>query len=236
MSSSAKPPASGAPFNAVEEVIFRRRSVRVYRKRQVPAYLVRRVIEAGRFAPSAGNAMPWKFIVVRDAAMIEEMTSDCIEVCKKLSKLDYTREGRRGRGRITRMLQRMMPNDLHPVPLRAMWEIAEGRFGVWHGAPTVIIILVDTRAPGKCLIDVGITGQNMVLAAHSLGLGTCWVGFVELLNRKPRWKERLGIRKPYIIGNSLALGFPRGSPDGYVPRETHAIDWYAGDGSFRQEY
>jgi ferredoxin len=48
-----------------ERVIYRRRSHRLYKKKQVDPGLVERIIEAGRFAPSAGNNQPWKFIVIR---------------------------------------------------------------------------------------------------------------------------------------------------------------------------
>ena len=76
-------PEPGAPFNPVEEIIFNRRSVRYYQKEQVPEYLVRRVLEAGRFAPSAGNAQPWKFVVVQDSVMIEEMTREIVTACRR---------------------------------------------------------------------------------------------------------------------------------------------------------
>ena len=66
-------PESGAPFNEVEEVIYRRRSVRVYKKKQVPEYLIQRLLETARFAPSAGNGQTWKFIVIQDPEMIKEM-------------------------------------------------------------------------------------------------------------------------------------------------------------------
>ena len=55
-----------------ERVIFKRRSVRLFKKKQVPRELVERIIEAGRFAPSAGNNQPWKFTVIQDAALLED--------------------------------------------------------------------------------------------------------------------------------------------------------------------
>jgi len=60
-------PEPGDRFNDVEETIYRRRSVRFYEKQQVPVYLIRRILEAGRFAPSAGNAQTWKFVVVHQS-------------------------------------------------------------------------------------------------------------------------------------------------------------------------
>lgn len=230
-------PEPGAPFNLVERVIFERRSVRIYQKKQVPEYLVRRILEAGRFAPSAGNAQPWKFVVIRNQQMLDEMTADVVKVCQRVQKFaDYTEPGKERRKWRANAIQRLLPNMFHPIPFGAMKLMAEGKLGVWHGAPTVIALLVDVRAPGKPLVDAGIAGQNMILSAHSLGLGTCWVSFIVPLANMPRWRKKLGIRYPYKLVTSIAIGYPRGNPDGAVKRETRAIPWYGEDGSFRVIY
>ena len=68
----------GAEWNAVERVILQRRSIRKYKKAQVPAHLIRRMLEMGRYAPSQGNCQPWKFVVVRDAE-IRQALADAAE-------------------------------------------------------------------------------------------------------------------------------------------------------------
>lgn len=226
-----QPPESGAPFNAVEDIIYRRRSVRKYKKKQVPNYLVRRILEAGRFAPSAGNGQTWKFIVVRDWSLIEEMTADVVEGCQKAMKIfDYLEPGKEKRYGRVKLMQRLMTNSFHPIPYVSMKLIAEGKLGLWHGAPSVILLLMDKRTPGEPLLDVGIAGQNMVLTAHSLGLGTCWVSFIAFISNTRKWKKRFNITYPYKWVTSIGVGYPVGNPDGYVPRETQAIDWYENDG------
>jgi nitroreductase len=226
-----EPPQSGDGFNEVEDVIYRRRSVRAYKKAQIPEYLIRRILETGRFAPSAGNGQSWKFMVIRDGEMIEEMTRDVVRKCRRIARLfDYTEPGRERRMWRAKAAQRLMPRALHPVPFGAIKLIAEGRLGVWHGAPTVILLLADRRTPGDERLDLGIAGQNMVLTAHSYGLGTCWVSFATLLAGSKNWKKRLGVEYPYRLYTSIAVGWPKGTPDGYVTRETQAIDWYDEDG------
>jgi nitroreductase len=49
----------------VLEAIKGRRSIRAFRNKDVPAVIVEELIDAARWAPSAGNIQPWKFIVVR---------------------------------------------------------------------------------------------------------------------------------------------------------------------------
>ena len=232
-----QPPESGAEFNEVEDLIYRRRSVRFYKKKQVPEYLIRRILETGRFAPSSGNAQPWKFIVVRNQKMIEEMTEDVIKVCRLTMKFtDYLDSGNKLKEWTAKLLQRLLNNMFHPIPFTAMKLIAERKLSVWHGAQTVILLLADSRCPGDPAVDVGIAGQNMVLTAHSFGLGTCWVSFCTPLSLFRKWRKILGIRYPYKLVTSIAIGYPRGNPEGYVPRETKAIDWFAEDGNFKVLY
>jgi nitroreductase len=215
-------------FTETEKVILSRRSVRLYKKEQVPEFMVKRILEAGRFAPSAGNFQPWKFIVLRDVEVIKGITETVVSSCKVVrAMIDYRRVGYGWMRPLVKFITRLRYNDLHPMPFTAIPLVADGKLGLWHGAPTVIIILKDIRGAGNPDLDCGIAGQNMVLAAHSMGLGTCWVGFAKLaLDMNPIWKRRLGISYPYKFANSMAIGWPQGNPDGMVTRQTHAVDWF----------
>ena len=233
-----KTPVSGAPFNEVESVILQRRSVRNYRSTQVPEYLVQRVLECGRYAPSAGNNQSWTFVVIRDPALIEEMTAYTRVWANRLTKvMDPTFPGAvipRAMASVNNfVMTRLATSLVHPTGLAGLAQLASGDLGLWHGAPTVILLLVDKRGTGKPYIDLGIAGQNMVLAAHSMGLGTCWVSFAMFLEKSRRFKKLLGINYPMSLATSLCLGFPLGQPDGFVPRETHETAWFEADGTKR---
>ncbi|MBI4284888.1 MAG: nitroreductase family protein [Chloroflexi bacterium] len=56
----------------VLEAIRTRRSIRRYKKEPVPPELVAQILEAGRWAPSADNSQPWRFIVLEDALIREK--------------------------------------------------------------------------------------------------------------------------------------------------------------------
>lgn len=215
-------------FTPVEQVILSRRSVRLYRKQQVPEFMIKRILEAGRFAPSAGNAQPWKFVVIRDPEIIKRMTETVIRLLKIFRLvLDYRRPGFFWLRPLTEIFIRLNRFELHPVPFGAVDLIARGKLGLWHGAPTVILIFKDVRGVGNPDIDCGIAGQNMILSAHSMGLGTCWVSFAKTAFKYTgKWKKKFGIKYPYKFVSSLAIGWPAGEPDGMVSRDTHAVDWY----------
>ena len=67
--------ADGNPdeFNPIERAVLERRSVRNFKDKPVPEPLIRRVLEAGRCAPSTGNCQPWKFIVITNRELIRKM-------------------------------------------------------------------------------------------------------------------------------------------------------------------
>ncbi len=210
----------GAAWNTIEEAFLKRRSVRKYKKKQVPEHYIRRILEVARYAPSQGNCQPWKFVVVRDKAMIDEMESFVLELMKMMSSAPPT-EG---------------APETHPVPRRLISEAPPDKgIGVFHGAPTVIFPAMDTRGIGHPEVDLGIVGTNIVMAAYSLGLGTCWVGFAELLNAGD-WSKRLDIEEPYRLIEAIAIGYPMGDPQrNFVHRETHKTTWFE-DGKKRVLY
>jgi nitroreductase len=164
--------------------------------------------------------------------MIQEMEAFCVAECRKLSEgFDYTRLDKGSlRYRMTRakttLLSRLKPNLLHPVPMAVATLIAQGRFEVFHKAPTVVLLLMDKRGIGVPEIDIGICGTNIVLAAQSLGLGTCWVGFSKLLGSSAEWRTRLGVEHPYEISEAICVGYPVGDPTHLIERETHEIAWF----------
>ena len=99
-------------------------------------------------------------------------------------------------------------------------------WGVNNKPVTIILLLVDKRAIGGTKLDMGICGQNMVLAAHSLGLGTCYVDLItKTLAFNSGLRRKLGIAHPFEVATALAIGYPRGSIDGIVHRERPRIEW-----------
>jgi len=221
-------------WTETELVILRRRSTRIFQKKQVPANLVRRILEAGRFAPTAGNYQHWRFGVVRDPKMLKEMDEDAFKTTARMGEyLNYWK--RPYIKPLVKALQYKFPNELHPIPHGVLKLISELSFKPFWDAPTLILLYKDVRGIGNPDLDLGICGQNMIIAAHSMGLGTCWVGLVKALRFSPKWKKILDIQYPYSLEQALCVGYPVGEADGFVERDTHAIDWFE-DGEKRVVY
>jgi nitroreductase len=60
------------------ECIRKRRDIRSYIKKDVPDDTIKKIIEAGRLAPSAMNSQPWHFIVIKNKLMLKELGAYCL--------------------------------------------------------------------------------------------------------------------------------------------------------------
>jgi len=121
----------------VFEAILQRRSIRKFTAEPVSREQLEKLLEAARWAPSAGNLQPWVFVAVTA-----------------------------------------------PETREALAAAAYGQRFVAE-APAVIAVVAappDDSPYGPrgrdlyCLQDTAAAVQNMLLTAHALGLGTCWVG------------------------------------------------------------
>jgi len=135
----------------------------------------------------------------------------------------------------TKFMTRLMPNKLHPIPFNLLQQIAAEKTTVYYNAPVMILLLIDKRGIGNPALDAGICGQNIVLAAHSLGLGTCWIGMMTVLMMNPMWRRKLGVKSPYELTDCIVLGWPKGDYDGEVTREVQLVEWLEAGGEKRTE-
>lgn len=238
---------NGQPFTEyenelteTEKVIYKRRSIRLYKKKQVPKEMVKRVLDAARFAPSAGNNQPWKFIVIQKKELIDEINTRCKESLKIHPHLcmphDWKEKQTPGvkdprfkwwQHALIPMLAYLKPGDYDQRVRGGVNTVtSDPDYHIFFNAPTLIILLADKRAIGGTELDMGICGETMVLAAHSLGLGTCWVGLIDGLKLHPKFRKKiLGVEYPFEIVSSITLGYPAGKIDHPVKREQLRVDW-----------
>ena len=212
-------------WTVVERTIMERRSVRNFKPDPVPEPLLRRVLEAGRFAPSSGNCQPWKFIVVTDKALIKEMNEGIYKILSMFYGA-YTNDAM-VKGLIPVYQENLESGLFDPrIMLGGCGAIARGNAPVFLDAPVVILMACDDRSIGGPQIQAGICGQNMNLAALSLGLGFCWIGFSQVIEMLPELKEKLGLEMPWKINTAMVLGYPKFKQEGIVPREFRPVTWF----------
>ncbi|MFH0730709.1 MAG: nitroreductase family protein [Pseudomonadota bacterium] len=206
-------------WNEVEKVIFNRRSVRNYKKDPVPEPLIRRVLEAGRFSPSGGNQQPWKFAVVTNPAVIEEIETACHQFWVGMYEMFSSDE------KVMGLLPTIPVGVFDP---RVQWGIrciAKKELPIFLGAPVVIFIGVSKKMTGPEM-HTGICGQNMNLAAASLGLGFCWSNFGSVVNYMPEVMKRLGFDETWSVHSTACIGFPKFKQQGVVARHFRPVTWF----------
>jgi len=170
----------------VLEAIKTRRSIRKYKSTPVDDKAVQTVLEAGRWAPSWANTQCWRFIVVRDSKIKAEVADTLF----KFERPEEIRENPATRA-------------LNTVPVLIVVCAEMGKSGCRPDGETV------TEKGDWYMFDTALAVQNMVLAAHALGLGTVSIGAFDA----PRAAQILGVPAGY----SLVTLFPLGYPDEDVP-------------------
>ena len=211
-----------AKWTEVEKTILERRSVRNFKSDPVPEPLIRRVLEAGRFAPSAGNHQPWKFVVITDPDFIKKMEEGVYGLLNVMNTM-YLNDA---------MVMNLVQSLGQPIPFGVFDPRIQGgvdcvlrkELPVFLGAPVVIFLACNDRLQSPQL-HAGICGENMNLAAKSLGLGCCWTGFGTTVELIAELKEKLGLEEPWRIQAALVLGYPKFKQEGLVARQYRPVTW-----------
>jgi nitroreductase len=160
-----------------------RRSIRKYKSVQVEQEKLDAILEAATYAPSGHNEQPWHFLVIQNREFIEDVD---LRVRKAMAECGIARVEKLGKN----------------VDYR-----------VFFGSPTIVIVSGnennhDPEGHLEPFADCCAAIQNMLLAAHSLGVGSCWVGFVRYLFRHPERLKDLHIPKGFKPYYAVSLGYP----------------------------
>ena len=176
------------------EAIRTRRSTKQFAEKPVPKELIEQALEAALWAPSGQNLQPVRFWVITDAEALGELEGALYEYGLKLKKLlPVVRlfvgkfQGEQGR----RVFRSLRPT-------------------LFNGAPALVLTGADTGSSTTYAKDCTLVAMSLMLAAHDLGLGSCYFGWSALLNRISAWKKRLGVPAGVEIVDGIGLGYPSG--------------------------
>ena len=157
-------------MNPVLDAIRQRRSIRSYDATPVPRDTLLTIIEAGNQAPSGMNTQPWRFIVVEDPGLKRKLVEAAVPNAKRY--VEPLRESNPERyGMIMRRYEEL------PDP-------------IYYSAPAIIFVVgTSSHAADSCPLAC----ENMMLAAHSLGLGSIWVKFGSMVTDNPEIVKALDL-------------------------------------------
>ena len=139
-----------------------RRSIRKYTSREVSKRILETILEAATWAPSAHNAQPWRFIVVKDSALKLKLAKTMANRWKKdLAKNGVSEKDLENL--VKASVERFTKAPIVIVPCLTMAEM--------HHYPDKrrqkIEFLMGVQSVAAAI-------ENMLLAAHAMGLGACW--------------------------------------------------------------
>ncbi len=199
-------------MNEVIENIRQRRSIRKFDSKKIPRKVIKEIVEAGRYAPSSHNSQPWRFVVIENREKIR-MLSDYIK--------SWFRK-RIGIGRIFGIFNSGIRKEVESGKKR----LVEADLFFYDAPALIAVCSEDGKFADK---DCACAAQNMMLAARSMGIGSCWIGFADVvINTDKKLMRSLGVPDGYKIRAHLVFGYPVRFPDKPYPRkdEAHIIDWY----------
>lgn len=187
------------------DVLASRKSIRRYKPDPIPDDMIDRILEAARWAPTGENYQPWRFIVIRSQ-----------ETKEKIARLARIGSGSRMTawyclGEMQERFEKIQDPVKKAEVLRFMYSGEVSEFA--KHAPVIIAVL-GTLMEGSVDVpyDLSAAIENMLLEAHSLGLGACWVhGPVATTRHARRFKEILKIPTgmgEYKVIAYVAFGWP----------------------------
>ena len=188
-------------MNSVIEAINNRRSVRAYEAKPVPRDVLNEVLNAANEAPSAMNSQPWRFVVIEDPSAKKKLLNAALPKAKKITEA---------------------VKDLDPERYEAIKKrYAELPDPVYYSAPAIVFVVGNGMyAEHSCPLAC----ENMMLAAHSLGLGSCWVGFGAMVTDDPEVRSLLGLEEGDELFGPILLGYPQYHPP-RPPKKDPKVKW-----------
>lgn len=84
------------------------------------------------------------------------------------------------------------------------------KFHIFYNAPVAILVSIE-QGKYEAEVDCAAASENMLIAAESLGLGSCWIGFLSFLfkidkEKAKKYSDRLGIPEGYEPSHAIVLG------------------------------
>jgi len=169
------------------ELLVKRRSIRDFEDKDVPAETIRQIIKDCCLAPSSGNGQPWKFVIVRNRNLIKRLSDE-----SKSNLLSFLEKN---------------PNvyiKKYEATLR------DKNFNVFYNAPALVYI-AGSKTIASLEVDCALAACYFMLSAASRGLGTCWINLGSQIRDADILKE-IGLPEDCRIVAPIIVGYPKAIP------------------------
>ena len=185
-------------MNEVMANIRTRRSVRKFQSRMPSKAEIDMIVEAGIWAPSARNTQPWHLTVIMGLDRIAAVTAELKAAVERMPENPY---------------KAFVGNDAYTAS---------------YHAPVFIIVSADSEAAPLAAADCALVLGNMFLAAHSLGIGSCWINQLGSACPDPGFRKmltELGVPEANQIFGCGAFGYAEGPAPLPPARKEHTVNY-----------
>ncbi|MFP4187493.1 MAG: nitroreductase family protein [Acholeplasmataceae bacterium] len=173
--------------NPVIENMKDRRSIRRFKTEQIKKEELDEIILAGRIAPSGKNVQQNHFIVIQN--------EDVKKTVRRLVEDAYAAIG--------------TDHPSYPRLERAIARARKHDYDFFFSAPT-LIVLANHQNNENAMADVAVALENMMLAATSLSVGSCYINQFKRVSEDPdlfAYFQKLGLGPDERIFGALSLGY-----------------------------
>jgi nitroreductase len=185
-------------MNQVITNILERRSIRKFTPDQISRPDLESIVQAGLYAPSARNTQAWHFSVLQGTALIDKLTAE-----------------------VKAATARMPGNPYKDF-------VGGAGYTINYHAPTFILVAGDPKVSTMIASDCALALGNMFLAAHSLGIGSCWINQLCPLGDEPGFRQvldKLGVPAGYQIYGCGAFGYAQSRPKSAPARREGTVTY-----------
>jgi nitroreductase len=181
-------------MNPVIEAINSRRSTRCYEQKPVPKDILNTIIEAGNQAPftSVTRSQPWRFVVVQDPEFKQKLFQSAFPIWKNSidgMKANYP--------------------ELYKMATCLYDAMDDPKDVIYYDAPVIVFVIGPA---GGGAISCALACENIMIAAQSFGLGSCYVGFGAMVKGNADVVKALELNDNEAIYGPILLGYPKVNP------------------------
>jgi nitroreductase len=185
--------------------------------------VLERLVEAARFAPTGSNRQDVHIVMVTDPERLETLRARVMARYR-----DYERHLTSAVKRflLSRFIDRRLGDPaVRDYLARFLSAYRDGRDPLFHGAPVVAFLHTGSEATTP-KDDCCLALYHMILTAERLGLGSCFLGTVEIaFARTPSLNDLLGIPRGRPLLASACFGYPAVAFHREVDRKPAAVRW-----------
>jgi nitroreductase/NAD-dependent dihydropyrimidine dehydrogenase PreA subunit len=206
-----------------------RRSCRNFTAQAVDKSLLEDLVKIGTTAPSGTNSQLWTFTILPTRKGVDKLAGQIADFFGKLNSMAEKVLVRKALKLFGRSELDHYYKNYYPSVNKAVNEWKEsGKDRLFHGATSAIVVASKPGAscPSE---DALLATQNILLAAHAMGLGTCLIGFaVAAMSQDNNIQRSIGMTSREKVYAVIAVGHPDEIYEKAAGRKNAVIRFYEG--------